>query len=685
MFERVKTLFREKLLAVPIGTVLAVILLLGLIPSFVMGGLYVEHGLSDIELLDKERKGVELVRQLKPVESFILDPAEDETTRKKQAAVNWTTVKSLANDPYYAQEIGDKAKWKSLQDALRGAMSGSDPAKIFRQYDQVLKQVGDASGLILDQQLDTYYLATISVNHAAELDYRASELEKAISQSGDASDPQVLFARHRLSDTLRQLQRAAYSASSNTQYALLEQNGFVQNANATIAAGNALNSADSDQIETAAAALRSANKKSWLQAVRALDRLLEQRRTEHFGEIWISLGISGAAAILVLLLAGTAIIAIATGVRSISDRLNDLAFGDYASPVPGTEYRNDIGVIANALQDFIVMNSEIEAERVRAKQELEETVAEVQRTNTVLMDEALEQQRNAADLERATLVRLANELEGQLSALLQGSRAAADKMDSEANTMAQRSADVKREASSASESASTIRHRMETVPSMVGTVARQLDAYAGSLNDANEIAADAAHRMEIANKRMSEFSDATTKAGSMLKIIQQVAQKTNMLALNAAIEAMRVGEAGKGFQVVANEVKALALSTRDAAAEIAEHIGTMEGANRTMADSFQDVMQAVDTLAAQSAKVVSGMSDQVKAIDSVERAVGEATSELALLVSSVEAADRSATSSQQRSGEMLSASVGVKDNVRALDQSVREFLGGIRNARNFAA
>jgi methyl-accepting chemotaxis protein len=682
---RILSFLRDRMLAAPIGRMLAIILILGLIPGVVMGGLYVQRGLADVTVIDNEREGVEMLETLKPVESFIIAPPQDAEQLKTQANKHWQTVKSMATVHDHATLLGDIDDLRRLQDSLRLIAVGTENVDASSAYRTLVRKIGDKSGLVVDSQLDTYYLTTISLTIAQELARLSDDLEKASAASADPYDPMVVLTRHRLADATRQLKEAGYTAVSNSKYDLLRKGRFLDAINATITASNQLNAARGDYIPIARDRLDVANLRSWAGATLSLDRLLEQRRVDKIRRIWVSLGISGTAAILVIIFASAVILAITNGVRSISDRLSDLAFGDYASPVPGIAYRNDIGVIANALQDFIVLSSDIDQQRARAQAELEETVARVKSENEKLLSAALQQQKETANVERATLTQLATDLEHQVSSLLNGSRAAANTMDREAAVMAERSAEVQREASSASVAAIEIQRTMEAVPRTVSIVARQLDHYTVSLGEANVLAGDAAKRVALANKRMGDFSDATGKAAAMLNLIKQVSQKTNMLALNASIEAVRVGEAGKGFQVVANEVKALALSTRDAAVDIAEQIRAMEGANREMIGAFDDVMQVVDTLAEQSAKVASGMNDQAMAIGNVENAVSAAASELSHMVVSIETADKSATATQQRSSQMMAASKGVSDNVGALDNSVREFLGGIRDAQRRAA
>ncbi|WP_341662973.1 methyl-accepting chemotaxis protein [Vibrio sp.] len=99
--------------------------------------------------------------------------------------------------------------------------------------------------------------------------------------------------------------------------------------------------------------------------------------------------------------------------------------------------------------------------------------------------------------------------------------------------------------------------------------ARIIEAAIGSLEEVGSILTSAAGHIQ-------QLEEASSKVDSVMDIINGIAEQTNLLALNAAIEAARAGEQGRGFAVVADEVRSLAVRTVDAVAEISETIDTMK-------------------------------------------------------------------------------------------------------------
>jgi methyl-accepting chemotaxis protein len=673
---------RSRLVGAPIGLILSIILLLGLIPAALMGYYYVQSSLANIKVAERELEGVELLRHIQPIDDFVTNPPDDAAERKRGAIQAANILQRAMRHEGHAASFDSKKHFETVLGKFRMVTDGfeADPRPAF---DALVTRIGDQSGLILDPELESYYLMDIVLLKSRRLARAAQELEAVGALSGNARDQLLLISRHRVGDAARELQSAAVSAIRGNADGTLQRSNLMATINDTITASNRMVS--TGDIEANHEALAAANKKSWLAAANALDRALNARMARVNADMNSTLWISGGVLALVILLAGLVIAAITGGLRQISQRVDLMSLGDYTSEVPGVEYDNDIGVIAGALQHFVDMSGEVDAERARAKAELEETVERIQHENEQLLTQALNQQSQAQQTERQAVARLAAELEQQMSGLLAGSQAAAHQMSREAGLMADSTSGVQREASAAALAANEIRHSVQAVTPEVQAVAEQLQVYTASLGDAKSIAQDAVKRVDIAKQRIADFDSATMRAGAMLEVIGKVARKTNMVALNASIEAVRVGEAGEGFMVVAEEVKALARSTSEAAIEISSQIRAMEGANSAVASAFGDVLEVVNMLAAQSDTVAAGMSDQASAINHVNDTIGAASRNLTAMVSSIDSADKSASVAIDRSSEMLAASDSVSASVGTLDKSVREFLGGLQSAQRRAA
>jgi len=143
-------------------------------------------------------------------------------------------------------------------------------------------------------------------------------------------------------------------------------------------------------------------------------------------------------------------------------------------------------------------------------------------------------------------------------------------------------------------------------------------------------------------ERVEKLTTASEQIGSILEVIEDIANKTNLLALNATIEAARAGEAGKGFAVVANEVKGLSSQTasateqiREQIAEIRRHVKNIgEAINTTdstvgegsqimeeVGNSINEVVSRIDTVAQNIAETSSNVSEQTTATQEVARSV----------------------------------------------------------------
>ena len=173
-----------------------------------------------------------------------------------------------------------------------------------------------------------------------------------------------------------------------------------------------------------------------------------------------------------------------------------------------------------------------------------------------------------------------------------------------------------------------------------------------------------AHEMARSSQAMLALQHESQKIGSVLEVIKSVSQQTNLLALNAAIEAARAGEAGRGFAVVADEVRSLAQRTQQSAEEIEGLIGGLHSGTQQVADimdysrtltdnSVTLTRNAGDALTeiARTVAVIQEMNPQIAAAAEEQSAVAEEINRSVLKVR--DASEQTATASEQTAAASL--------------------------------
>ena len=138
------------------------------------------------------------------------------------------------------------------------------------------------------------------------------------------------------------------------------------------------------------------------------------------------------------------------------------------------------------------------------------------------------------------------------------------------------------------------------------------------------IAKRAVSEAERTHAAVNELDEAAGRIGNVVKLITAIAEQTNLLALNATIEAARAGEAGRGFSVVASEVKALAGQTARATEEITGQIVAMQQATNRSVQAIGTIRSTIRDLGEISAAIAVAVTQQGAATQEIARSADTA-------------------------------------------------------------
>ncbi|END2487464.1 methyl-accepting chemotaxis protein [Vibrio vulnificus] len=184
---------------------------------------------------------------------------------------------------------------------------------------------------------------------------------------------------------------------------------------------------------------------------------------------------------------------------------------------------------------------------------------------------------------------------------------------------------------------------------------------------------------EMSDRIVSMNQDAN-KISEVLNVIGEISEQTNLLALNAAIEAARAGEQGRGFAVVADEVRALAARTQNSTTEISEMLSKLLDGTSSVVASMERTKQQCQSTASKTSEVSNSlnlMSGSVRDIDDVSTQIAAATEEQSTVAAELSRnmlAIRDIVTNLVASGrQTVSATESLADSNHELDKLVSNF------------
>jgi len=235
-------------------------------------------------------------------------------------------------------------------------------------------------------------------------------------------------------------------------------------------------------------------------------------------------------------------------------------------------------------------------------------------------------------------------------------------------------------AANAAESAVAATTNLSAVSAAAEQMSASINEISQQVARATQAANEAVERANVTDVKVAGMAAAADLVGDVIKLITEIAGRTNLLALNATIEAARAGEAGKGFAVVAGEVKGLATQTTTATKEIATQIAAIRTATGEAVNAVRAVNAAIGEVNQVATAIAAAVEQQAAATREIAASVQAVTVAAQDATLSMREVSSISETTDSASAKVLAGADELGHNADTLRGEVTQFLQAMASA-----
>jgi len=338
-------------------------------------------------------------------------------------------------------------------------------------------------------------------------------------------------------------------------------------------------------------------------------------------------------------------------------KMRELSQGNNDIEVEGLERQDEIGQMARAVQVF--KENAIERARLMSENEKEQEARALRQRKMESLISAFQK-----DIQDVLEVVSTNTEEMQ---------ATAESLSTIASQTNSQMTSVSAASEEASANVQAVAAAAEELTASINEISRQVVQTKEVVGKANEATSQT-------DAKVAGLADAAQKIGDVISLIKDIAEQTNLLALNATIEAARAGEAGKGFAVVASEVKELATQTAKATEAISEQIESIQRETDSSVEAIRGIGDIMNEVSSATGTIAAAVEEQGATTSEISGNVQQAAAGSNEVAESITLVSQAADETQKSAKQVLSASQSTSQSADRLRAMIDTFLEDVAAA-----